>query len=1192
MEREMATIEIPEDAPLVSCVMPTRNRRDFLLQAIRLFQRQDYPRKELIVLEDGASSADLIPDDPAIRYVQLSRRTTIGRKRNIGCEMAAGRIIAQWDDDDWYADHRLSYQVAPLLSGETHMTAVEGSLYLDLGGGELWHCDEAVAKALFPLGCFPSSLVYWRVVWEKLYRYPNKSLGEVGSFVSVPSRRGAMISVLPNERTYVYVRHRGNTWREFSNLARKTRVGWSVREASEVFSEQDIAFYRRFAALPAAAAAAPEAATAPTTAAGDEGQGQTSSTSEDMPLVTCILPVRGEHHLVARAMDCFLRQDYPNAELVIVDDGEPALDLPPEDDRIRVVKLDRRASLGEKRNRGCAVARGKIIAHFDPGAVHAPGRLSRQVGALLDGNVHMTAFAENGPLAGTLVYWRAVWEQLTAHPRVTEHADEIFVKVARCLTAKFEAQPDEGLVVHDRTSSDIDPPSVAPSDARSPDAPRRPMITCTMPTHGRAVFVPQSVHYFQRQDYPNKELVILDDSKAELDIELPEAENVVYVHLRQRLALGAKRNICCEIARGDIIAQWDDDDWFAPTRLSVQAAPLLSGKADITTLRLTRMLVLERGEALAGGRRTADGYLVFWRAVWQELAKYGNGNLHECTQFFERARGKGARMVVLPDADQIVCLRHRGNTWRTDAAFRRGMHRVGLEVLIPPEDRGFYLGLMGKASATETSESSSKTVCAPSAPPVTIALLVPVTSRGRQLSSVVDTDLVRRLLRTFVETATWDERTRYRVYVGYDKGDPFYDDALNRDALANVFDRMVGERAAELVMHGCEGTAHAPMWVWNELFRLAYEDGCDWFYQIGDDIEIMSAGWADAFQRALTGNESAPGVGVAGPLDVNNKSLLTQSFVSRRHMEIFGTYYPRAFKNWWGDNWIGAVYAPRHVFWCQSYLVRNAGGPERYKIDRNAEKILGEEVSREREKLEAWIAQSASSGREEGRRIIAFSLWGTQPRYTVGAIRNAELAQEIYPGWTCRFYVATSVPEEILAALAALPNTEIVRTGLPGDWTGMFWRFLAAADSDVDVVLSRDTDSRLSWRERAAVDEWLRSTGDFHIMRDHPSHNVHILGGMWGARNGLLRDMVERVRAYRKSNRYGVDQDFLRAQVYPLVQGRACVHDEFFERRPFPTPRNGFEFVGEPFDEADRPLDERHTRNIAAALSVVDRVRA
>ena len=46
-------------------------------------------------------------------------------------------------------------------------------------------------------------------------------------------------------------------------------------------------------------------------------------------------------------------------------------------------------------------------------------------------------------------------------------------------------------------------------------------------------------------------------------------------------------------------------------------------------------------------------------------------------------------------------------------------------------------------------------------------------------------------------------------------------------------------------------------------------------------------------------------------------------------------------------------------------------------------------------------------------RIISFSLWGTDPKYTIGAVRNAELAKTIYSGWVCRFYTGEDVEDHI-----------------------------------------------------------------------------------------------------------------------------------------------------------------------------------
>jgi hypothetical protein len=210
--------------------------------------------------------------------------------------------------------------------------------------------------------------------------------------------------------------------------------------------------------------------------------------------------------------------------------------------------------------------------------------------------------------------------------------------------------------------------------------------------------------------------------------------------------------------------------------------------------------------------------------------------------------------------------------------------------------------------------------------------------------------------------------------------------------------------------------------------------------------------------------------------------------------------------------------------------------------------------------------------------LISFSLWGDDPRYTTGALRNAELAAAIYPGWRCRFYCGTSVPAAILDRLRGFSHVEVEVMAEPGDWRGMFWRFYPASEPEVAVMLSRDCDSRLTARERAAVDAWLASDRDFHVMRDHPAHYTSILGGMWGVRNGRLRDMRALIDTYPKGDFWQVDQEFLETVIAPRVRDHWLEHDEYFARRRFPTARIGRQFVGQPFDAFDRPLFERPSR--------------
>tara|TARA_Y100000592_G_scaffold35948_2_gene57011 strand:- start:32077 stop:32730 length:654 start_codon:yes stop_codon:yes gene_type:complete len=210
------------------------------------------------------------------------------------------------------------------------------------------------------------------------------------------------------------------------------------------------------------------------------------------------------------------------------------------------------------------------------------------------------------------------------------------------------------------------------------------------------------------------------------------------------------------------------------------------------------------------------------------------------------------------------------------------------------------------------------------------------------------------------------------------------------------------------------------------------------------------------------------------------------------------------------------------------------------------------------------------------KKLICFSLWGEDKKYTIGALKNADLAANIYPGWVCRYYVGKSVPLEIVSKLFQKDNTEVFVMNEKGDWTSMFWRFLPASDDDIECIISRDTDSRLNAREKAAVDQWLDSGADFHIMRDHPYHATEILGGMWGVRGGKIKEMRSMILQYTKGDFWQVDQNFLKEKIYPVIKDRSFVHDPFFEKKPFPTNRNSSEFVGQAFNHDDTLCEPSH----------------
>jgi protein O-GlcNAc transferase len=207
-------------------------------------------------------------------------------------------------------------------------------------------------------------------------------------------------------------------------------------------------------------------------------------------------------------------------------------------------------------------------------------------------------------------------------------------------------------------------------------------------------------------------------------------------------------------------------------------------------------------------------------------------------------------------------------------------------------------------------------------------------------------------------------------------------------------------------------------------------------------------------------------------------------------------------------------------------------------------------------------------------KVISFSLWGNNPKYTFGAIRNAELALDLYPGWICRFYVGDGTHSEVIEKLRNFENSQIIIMS-GNDWRGLFWRFYPASDDNVEIMISRDADSRLNIREAEAVNEWIESDYQFHIMRDHPLHTTEILGGTWGAKNGCIPEMRQMITNYAQEDRWQTDQDFLRTCVYPKIKHTALIHDEFFGGQKFPSKRKGLQFVGEVFEANDFPRKDQ-----------------
>ena len=434
------------------------------------------------------------------------------------------------------------------------------------------------------------------------------------------------------------------------------------------------------------------------------------------PLVSCVMPTRDRADFALQAVRLFQRQDYPKRELLIVDDSSDGLESKlPDDARIRYLRAPRGESIGAKRNRACAAARGAFVAQWDDDDWYGPARLSAQLAPLLAGRADVTGLVT--PVffelpewkfwsvtpelhrrlfvadmhGGTLVYAKHVWDRLAHYPNGSLAEDAAFLARARARGARLERVDGSGHFVYVRHArnawsfvcgSHVDrsgwrpagEPALPPEDRafyaeRSPasgaaSAPA-PLVSCLMPTRNRRRFVEQSIAYFLRQDYERKELVVLDDGDDRVADLIPADPRVRYVPLDERLVLGEKRNRACELAQGEIMVHWDDDDWHAPHRLSYQVAELERHGAALCGTG--KVLYLEPAshrawlyESPATRRRWISG-LGYRKDLWREN-RFAHIPVGEDTRFVWNPRIGSP--LVLPDHRFFVGVVHGANTSR------------------------------------------------------------------------------------------------------------------------------------------------------------------------------------------------------------------------------------------------------------------------------------------------------------------------------------------------------------------------------------------------------------------------------------------------------------------------------------------------------------------------------------------------
>jgi glycosyltransferase involved in cell wall biosynthesis len=225
-------------SPPVSCILVTRDRPAFFRQALRCFFQQDYPRKELIVVDDGDSPAGpLCAGLKDVTYLRLASPTPTGTKLNLGIEAAHGDILQKLDDDDFYGPGFLSASVGRLRRARRDDALVA------------WCCFPVLIaheRRLFFSGHgwkAGGTLCFQRSLWK---RRPFRDMYASSDSWFIRDTTPHVVRVCASKQ-YLLVRHGANTWRYvdgFGAAENYFRLRPSARSIADVVGPRHVSFYR------------------------------------------------------------------------------------------------------------------------------------------------------------------------------------------------------------------------------------------------------------------------------------------------------------------------------------------------------------------------------------------------------------------------------------------------------------------------------------------------------------------------------------------------------------------------------------------------------------------------------------------------------------------------------------------------------------------------------------------------------------------------------------------------------------------------------------------------------------------------------------------------------------------------------------------------------------------------------------
>jgi glycosyltransferase involved in cell wall biosynthesis len=191
---------------LISAIMPTHDRPQWLPMAIKCFLDQTWPEKELLILDDGFKPAEwLLPRSWEINYSYSFSQFNLGEKLNRLCASAKGDVIFRFDDDDWSHPGRISKQIGQLNASGADVTGYHTYPYFDVRTGKAFEYRHPKGGPYAAGG----SLAFTKS-WWKDHPFKKQNIGE-DTFFSRDAESAGKLKSFEAGGMFVARIHGGNT---------------------------------------------------------------------------------------------------------------------------------------------------------------------------------------------------------------------------------------------------------------------------------------------------------------------------------------------------------------------------------------------------------------------------------------------------------------------------------------------------------------------------------------------------------------------------------------------------------------------------------------------------------------------------------------------------------------------------------------------------------------------------------------------------------------------------------------------------------------------------------------------------------------------------------------------------------------------------------------------------------------------